>query len=1047
MGRLTHRGRGALGSFIVIVLALLLAGAQAGAVPVHTIASISTLGSQGFQYSGSNWAVYVPSNHSADATVPVTFTASDGTDLISLGHGALFASGQSQNMTPGTGSSLIVCPWNATDYTSPGCSTSYGLSVYKTTTGDAGVVALTTSPVAISYVSTTPDYSIRVPGATTSLDVSVQPDDTQATATIGGSPGLSRSVGLNDVGQVTDIPVVVTSQNGAGHSTYTIHVSRGNSDASLSNLTISPGTLTPDFSSSTLSYTDTVASSVSTVAVTPTNSQNGTSVVSVGGDTVADASAIPLSGTNPTQIVITSSAEDPNSTPAEQYEIDVTRLSSETLTVSPAGTGHGTVTSTAPDSAIDCTTSGAGCSTQYDEGTPVTLHEEPATGSLFSGWSGDCSGSGADTTFDMPSADATCTATFTALGAKQTKSPFTVNASDDGDYGGCYANLCTLRAALAAATGGGTIDLMTNVSLSSDIEYDPNKTLTIDGGDGATVDGGGLHFDAGTITLKNLSVKHASNSGLAFGGVATLTNVHADNNGGDLGAGINFDGTKLTMNGGEINQNEANDCGALMVDSGSATLTDVVALENSGEYGGAMCVFPEASLTLKGGGLFFNASNHGGGVFDAGTLSVSGTIFVENIGGDAGAAIDAESLDDGIPGGTATITNATFFNNPYSWTIQDESDGRVALVNSTIAGNGGGIGGSGAENVVLLNTLVAGNTDAGDCEGPVTSLGHNLDDDGSCGLAAKGDQSHVDDARIGDPNDFGLPLENGSPALDAGTKTGNSGLTVPAKDAAGTARPQGGGVDIGAMEMGEHKLAITTIGSGTVAPDQPPTTGGWYVAGSTVHLTATPTDEGGALAKWTGACTGTGAGTDVVISGDETCTAVFVDPPTITSFSPSHARIGSMVTITGTHLDRVAAVTFGGTPAVVKWATPTKLGVVVPEGLIAPAPVLLTVTNAAATADSGLQLFTPDWLKPEITSISPSAAKAGTAVTITGKNFLGLIGVTFSGGVDGVLSGKPTDTKIRVIVPAGAQSGPVTVSTPGGTRNSKTFTILRQRAR
>jgi hypothetical protein len=59
------------------------------------------------------------------------------------------------------------------------------------------------------------------------------------------------------------------------------------------------------------------------------------------------------------------------------------------LTVTSAGTGTGAVTSS--PSGIDC---GSDCSENYQPNTEVTLTATPATGSLFTGWSGDCTGTG-----------------------------------------------------------------------------------------------------------------------------------------------------------------------------------------------------------------------------------------------------------------------------------------------------------------------------------------------------------------------------------------------------------------------------------------------------------------------------------------------------------------------------------------------------------------------------------------------------------------------------------------------------------------------------
>ena len=84
-------------------------------------------------------------------------------------------------------------------------------------------------------------------------------------------------------------------------------------------------------------------------------------------------------------------------------------LAMHTLTVTEAGTGSGTVTSS--PGGINC---GADCSEIYTRGTRVSLTATPATGSFFAGWSGACSGSGACTvTMD---AARVATATFLTAG-------------------------------------------------------------------------------------------------------------------------------------------------------------------------------------------------------------------------------------------------------------------------------------------------------------------------------------------------------------------------------------------------------------------------------------------------------------------------------------------------------------------------------------------------------------------------------------------------------------------------------------------------------
>ncbi len=77
-----------------------------------------------------------------------------------------------------------------------------------------------------------------------------------------------------------------------------------------------------------------------------------------------------------------------------------------TVTVNRAGTGTGTVVST--PAAINC---GTVCANTFGAGAVVTLTATPATGSVFTGWSGGCSGAGSCVV--TVAGATTVTATFT----------------------------------------------------------------------------------------------------------------------------------------------------------------------------------------------------------------------------------------------------------------------------------------------------------------------------------------------------------------------------------------------------------------------------------------------------------------------------------------------------------------------------------------------------------------------------------------------------------------------------------------------------------
>jgi hypothetical protein len=123
------------------------------------------------------------------------------------------------------------------------------------------------------------------------------------------------------------------------------------------------------------------------------------------------------------------------------------------LTVAKAGNGAGTVTSS--PAGVDC---GTTCTTTFNSGTPVLLTATAATGSAFSGWSGDADC--ADGTVAM-TANRSCTATFTLLTFPLTVTktgPGAVTSDPPGiDCGATCAadfNYNTLVTLTATPTGG-----------------------------------------------------------------------------------------------------------------------------------------------------------------------------------------------------------------------------------------------------------------------------------------------------------------------------------------------------------------------------------------------------------------------------------------------------------------------------------------------------------------------------------------------------------------------------------------------------------------
>jgi hypothetical protein len=145
-----------------------------------------------------------------------------------------------------------------------------------------------------------------------------------------------------------------------------------------------------------------------------------------------------------------------------------------------------------------------------------------------------------------------------------------------------------------------------------------------------------------------------------------------------------------------------------------------------------------------------------------------------------------------------------------------QGNGNASLSYVTAAGNTAGYGagvykdGSSTGNMYLQDTLLANNT-TGNCDGVVSSLGHNMSSDTHCASFTQ----------TGDRQNVALPLgplaDNGGPTLTHMPKVGNPAINggvclvgVPT-DQRGVARPYGPACDVGAVEWTPGKVFLPVI--------------------------------------------------------------------------------------------------------------------------------------------------------------------------------------------------------------------------------------------
>ncbi len=140
---------------------------------------------------------------------------------------------------------------------------------------NAQIATIATNPT-ISLVGTTGtgylNFKSSVPNSISSIQEIVTLKDPLASMTINGTPVTSgvasQSIAL-PVGQ-TVITTAITAQDGVTQKTVILTVTRApSSNAALSNITLSSGTLTPAFVTSTISYKASVTD-IGSVTITPT---------------------------------------------------------------------------------------------------------------------------------------------------------------------------------------------------------------------------------------------------------------------------------------------------------------------------------------------------------------------------------------------------------------------------------------------------------------------------------------------------------------------------------------------------------------------------------------------------------------------------------------------------------------------------------------------------------------------------------------------------------------------------------------------------------
>jgi hypothetical protein len=252
-----------------------------------------------------------------------------------------------------------------------------------------------------------------------------------------------------------------------------------------------------------------------------------------------------------------------------------------------------------------------------------------------------------------------------------------------------------------------------------------------------------------------------------------------------------------------------------------ATMIDrVFDLKATGCAAGTPCVWI-SDLTLANGSA--QAGNfghtHGGAVHNHGRAQLTQVGITNSVASTGAGITNAGAVGTIQPAADILLVNVTLAVNAAQGQGGGlENGGTANLFNVTLSENnsvsdtGNALFGGATATTRLTNTLLSGNLGP-NCSGTMTSNGHNLANDATCGLTGTGDL----------PSNAGANLQPESVTIDASTykwiyalgpastaiDTGDSTpANCPSNDERGAARPQDGNAsgtaecDIGAYEVG-----------------------------------------------------------------------------------------------------------------------------------------------------------------------------------------------------------------------------------------------------
>ncbi len=256
------------------------------------------------------------------SSTTVTATVVDDTARLTINGSSATSGVPSGPITLNPGSTVIPVVVTASN----GQIKTYQVTIIRGNTADLASLETSAGPIAPVFSPSVQNYTVSTGFATTEATITVTTADSTATVTINSQAAQSgQAAGPFLLKEGANTFTIVVTAGSAGSKSYTLVITRtpADTDANLSGLSVSAGSLNPGFAPGTTSYTVITPNSTTSTTVTATTAKS-TSSLTINGSPANSGLAFGPIGLNVGQTVITV-VVTAQSGDKKQYQVTITR--------------------------------------------------------------------------------------------------------------------------------------------------------------------------------------------------------------------------------------------------------------------------------------------------------------------------------------------------------------------------------------------------------------------------------------------------------------------------------------------------------------------------------------------------------------------------------------------------------------------------------------------------------------------------------------------------------------------------------------------------